>query len=179
MGVPVGSNADGVGDEAVREATGHDRGEWFRLLDEAGAATWKHKDIATWLVTEHRVDPWWSQNVTVAYEQARGIRQPGQRQDGSFEASVSRTVALGTTDALRELATVVGQELDVEPLSLNLTAKHPTARFPLESGEYVLATASPLANGRSSIGLTWGKMADGSRLADVKASMRQWLQALG
>jgi hypothetical protein len=67
----------------------------------------------------------------------------------------------------------------VEPLSLNLTAKHPTARFPLESGEYVLATASPLANGRSSIGLTWGKMADGSRLADVKASMRQWLQALG
>jgi hypothetical protein len=171
MGVPVGSNADGVGDEAVREATGHDRAEWFALLDEAGAATW--------LVTEHRVDPWWSQNVTVAYEQARGIRQPGQRQDGSFEASVSRTVALGTTEALRALATVVGEELDVEPLSLNLTAKHPTARFPLESGEYVLATASPLANGRSSIGLTWGKMADGSRLADVKASMRQWLQALG
>jgi hypothetical protein len=179
MGVPVGSNADGVGDEAVREATGHDRAEWFALLDEGGAARWKHRDIATWLVTEHRVDPWWSQNVTVAYEQARGIRQPGQRQDGSFEASVSRTVALGTTEALRALATVVGEELDVEPLSLNLTAKHPTARFPLESGEYVLATASPLANGRSSIGLTWGKMADGSRLADVKASMRQWLQALG
>ena len=179
MGVPVGSNADGVGDEAVREATGHDRAEWFALLDEAGAATWKHRDIATWLVAEHHVDPWWSQNVTVAYEQARGIRQPGQRQDGSFEASVSRTVALGTADALRALATVVGQELDTEPLSLNLTAKHPTARFPLESGEYVLATASPLANGRSSIGLTWGKMADGSRLAGVKASMRQWLQALG
>jgi hypothetical protein len=179
MGVPVGGSADGVGDEAVREATGRDRAEWFALLDETGAAAWKHKDVATWLVTEHRVDPWWAQNVTVAYEQARGIRQPGQRQDGSFEASVSRTVDLGTADALRALAAVVGQELDVEPLSLNLTAKHPTARFPLESGEYVLATASPLANGRSSIGLTWGKMADGSRLADVKVSMRQWLQAVG
>jgi hypothetical protein len=179
MGVPVGGSADGVGDEAVREATGRDRAEWFTLLDEAGAATWKHKDIATWLVTEHGVDAWWAQNVTVAYEQASGIRQPGQRQDGSFEASASRTVALGTTDALRALAAVVGQELDVEPLSLNLTAKHPTARFPLESGEYVLVTASPLANGRSSIGVTWGKMADGSRLADVKASMRQWLQAVG
>jgi hypothetical protein len=179
MGEPVGGSAEGVGDEAVREATGRDRAEWFALLDEAGAATWKHKDIATWLVTDHRVDAWWAQNVTVAFEQARGIRQAGQRQDGSFEASVSRTVALDPADALRALAAVVGQELDVEPLALNLTAKHPTARFPLEHGEYVLATVSPLADGRSSIGLTWGKMADGSRLADVKASMRQWLQAVG
>jgi len=179
MGVPVGTNADGVGDEAVREATGRDRAEWFALLDQAGAATWRHKDIATWLVTEHGIDGWWAQNVTVAFEQARGIRQPGQRQDGSFEASVSRTVALDTAEALRALAAVVRQELDVEPLALNVTAKHPTARFPLESGEYVLATVSPLGDGRSTIGLTWGRMSDGTRLADVKASMRLWLQAVG
>jgi len=179
MGIPVGSNADGVGGEAVREATGRDRAEWFALLDQAGAATWKHKDIASWLVTEHGVDGWWAQGVTVGYEQARGIRQPGQRQDGTFEASVSRTVELNTADALRALAAVVTAELDVEPLALNVTAKHPTARFPLDGGEYVLATVSPLANGRSSIGLTWGRMPDGSRLADVKASMRQWLQAVG
>ena len=179
MGIPVGSNADGVGDEAVREATGRDRAEWFALLDQAGAATWKHKDIASWLVTEHSVDGWWAQGVTVGYEQSRGIRQPGQRQDGTFEASVSRTTALDTADALRALAAVVTAELDVEPLALNVTAKHPTARFPLDSGEYVLATVSPLGNGRSSIGLTWGKMPDGSRLADVKTSMRRWLQAVG
>jgi len=179
MATPVGSSSDGVGDDAVREATGRDRAEWFALLDQAGAATWKHKDIASWLVAEQGVDAWWAQGITVGFEQARGIRRPGQRQDGTFEASVSRTVALDTAEALRTLAAIVTTELDVDPLALNLTAKHPTARFPLDGGEYVLATASPLGDGRSSIGLTWGRMADGSRLADVKTSMRQWLQAVG
>ena len=107
MSTPVGSNAEGVGDDAVREATGRDRAEWFVLLDEAGAATWPHKDIAGWLVREHGVDGWWAQGVTVGFEQARGIRRPGQRQDGTYEASVSRTVSLDAADALRALAAIV------------------------------------------------------------------------
>ncbi len=179
MTTPVGSSAEGVGDEALRDATGRDRAEWFALLDQAGAATWKHPDIANWLVTAHRVDGWWAQGITVGYEQARGIRQPGQRQDGTFEASVSRTVDLDPADALRALAAMVTLQLDVDPLALNVTAKHPTARFPLDGGEFVLATVSPVSEGRSSIGLTWGHMSDGSRLADVKARMREWLRAVG
>lgn len=179
MGTPVGGSAEGAGEDAVRAATGRERSEWFALLDGADAATWPHKDIADWLSGEHGVDGWWAQNLTVAYEQARGIRAPGQRQDGRFEASVSRTVALDTADALQALAAVVTVELDADPLALNLTAKHPTARFPLDSGEYVLASASPLGDGRSSISLTWGRMTDGSRLAEVKAEMRRWLQAVG
>ncbi|MDR6908040.1 hypothetical protein J2X63_003748 [Agromyces sp. 3263] len=179
MGTPVGSNVEGVGDDAVRRATGRDRDEWFALLDGAGAVAWAHPAIAGWLTAEQQVDPWWAQSLTVAYEQARGIRRPGQRQDGTFEASVTRTVDLGTEAALRALAAIVTLQLDVDPLALNLTAKHPTARFPLDGGEFVLASASPLGDGRSSIGLTWGRMPDGSRLAEVKARMREWLQAVG
>ncbi|RZS65639.1 uncharacterized protein DUF4287 [Agromyces ramosus] len=179
MSTSVGSSAEGVGDDAVREATGRERAEWFALLDEAGAATWTHQAIARWLVAEHGVDGWWAQGITVAFEQSRGIRRPGQRQDGTYEASVSRTVGLDTAAALRALAAIVTVRLDVDPLALNLTAKHPTARFPLEGGEYVLATVSPLDDGRSSVGLTWGRMPDGSRLAEVKARMREWLQAVG
>jgi hypothetical protein len=179
MSTPVGSSAEGVGDEAVREATGRDRAEWFALLDQAGAATWAHGAIAAWLGSEHGVDGWWSQGITVAYEQARGIREPGQRRDGRFEASVSRTVSLGPADALRALAAVVTEQLETDPLALNLTAKHPTARFPLDGGEFVLASASPVGDGRASIGLTWGRMPDGSRSAEVKARMREWLQAVG
>ena len=179
MSTPVGSSAEGVGDEAVREATGRDRAEWFVLLDRAGAATWPHADTAKWLVTEHDVDGWWSQGITVAYEQARGVREPGQRPDGRFEASVSRTVSLAPADALRALAAVVTEHLETDPLALNLTAKHPTARFPLDGGEFVLASASPVGDGRASIGLTWGRMPDGSRSAEVKARMREWLEAVG
>ena len=175
----IGSNADGVGDDAVRDATGRGRDEWFALLDAAGATGWKHRDIATWLVSEQRVDPWWSQNVTVAYEQARGIRRPGQRQDGTYEASVTRTVALDKTEALRALAAIVNGELGVEPLALNLEAKHPTARFPLDGGEFVLASSSDRPGGKASIGLVWGRMPDDVRLADVKARMREWLASVG
>lgn len=178
MAKPVGSSADGVGDEAVREATGKSRDEWFELLDAAGATTWKHQAIARWLVADQGVDPWWSQGVTVAYEQERGIRRPGQRQDGTYETSVTRTVDLEKQAALRALAAVVTRELGVEPLALNLAAKHPTARFPLGS-EFVLASAADRDGGRSSIGLTWGKLPDDSRLAELKARMRAWLRAVG
>ena len=179
MDTPVGSQSEGVGDEAVRGATGKDRAEWYALLDEADAATWPHAKIAEWLVTEHGVDGWWSQGLAVGFEQARGIREPGQRQDGRFEASVSRTVGLSPADALRTLAALVTEELETEPLALNVTAKHPTARFPLDGGEFVLASASPVGDGRSSIGLTWGRMPDGSRVAEVKTRMRGWLEAVG
>lgn len=34
---------------------------------------------------------WWAQGITVAYEQHIGRRVPGQRADGTFEVSVSKT----------------------------------------------------------------------------------------
>jgi hypothetical protein len=175
----VGSNTEGVGDDAVREATGQRRDEWFAMLDGAEATGWKHRDIASWLVREHQVDPWWSQNITVAYEQARGIRSPGQRQDGTYEASVTRTVALDKTEALRALAAVVGGELGTEPLALNLEAKNATARFPLDGGEFVLASSSDRPGGKASIGLVWGRMSDDARLAEVKSRMSEWLKSVG
>lgn len=175
----IGSSGDGVGGERVREVTGRGREDWFGLLDEAGAAEWTHPEIAAWLTADQGVDPWWSQHLTVAYEQDRGIRSPGQRQDGLFEASVSRTVALDAVAALHALADIATVELGVEPLGRNTTAKHPTARFHLDGGEFVLAGASPRDDGRSSISLTWGRMPDGSRVADIKATLREWLGRVG
>jgi len=175
----VGSNTEGVGDDTVREATGQGRDAWFALLDGAEATGWTHRDIASWLVREHQVDPWWSQNITVAYEQARGIRRPGQRQDGTYEAGVTRTVALEKTEALRALAAVVADELGIEPLALNLEAKNATARFPLDGGEFVLASSSDRPGGRASIGLVWGRMPDDARLTAAKSRMREWLNAVG
>ncbi|MGR0221896.1 hypothetical protein [Agromyces sp. ZXT2-6] len=175
----IGSSGEGIGDAKVIETTGRGRDEWFGILDEAGAASWTHPEIAAWLAADQGVDRWWSQHLTVAYEQARGIRSPGQRQDGSFEASVSRTVDLDAVDALHALANLVAAELGVEPLARNTSARHPTARFHLDGGEFVLAGSSPRGDGRSSISLTWGRMPDGSRIADVKAALREWLGRVG
>jgi hypothetical protein len=81
-------------DEVIRANTGHSWDEWFVLLDQWGAAERPHAEIARWVHQEHGVGGWWAQGVTVAYEQARGLRAPGQRRGGHFEVSASKTVAV-------------------------------------------------------------------------------------
>jgi hypothetical protein len=81
-------------DEVVRRNTGRGWDEWFALLDGWGAAERPHPEIARWIAENHAVPGWWAQGVTVAYEQARGRRAPGQRCDGDFSVSASKTVAV-------------------------------------------------------------------------------------
>ena len=80
-----------VGSDTVAERTGRPREEWHGLLDAAGATSWTHKQIADWLATEHGVDGWWAQGITVGYEQARGMRLPGQRSEYILGARLAST----------------------------------------------------------------------------------------
>jgi hypothetical protein len=81
----------GVGSDAVERATGRAWDEWLKLLDRAGAKAMPHKDIALMLSRKFEVPDWWSQMVTVGYEQARGLRAVNQNANG-FAATASRTV---------------------------------------------------------------------------------------
>jgi hypothetical protein len=80
-----------VSDQAVSAKTGKVWKEWFSLLDKAGARKMTHQQIAQLLSTEHGVPPWWTQMVTVTYEQARGLREKHERPEG-YQISVSRTL---------------------------------------------------------------------------------------
>ncbi|MEV2276774.1 hypothetical protein AB0I72_14450 [Nocardiopsis sp. NPDC049922] len=88
---PVATMRARVSGEAVRERTGRDYDQWFSLLDAWGATDRTHKEIAAHLVEERGVDGWWAQSLTVAYEQERGMRTPGQRKDG-YAVNASKTV---------------------------------------------------------------------------------------
>jgi hypothetical protein len=79
-----------MSDEAVAAKTGRTWGEWFKLLDAAGARKMSHREIARLLHAKHKVPGWWSQMVTVEYERARGMRKVHQTTAG-FVAGVSRT----------------------------------------------------------------------------------------
>ncbi len=83
----------GISDEAVRKATGKTWGEWGRLLDKHGCKKMPHKEIAMLVRDGHGVGPWWSQMVTVGYEQSRGLRRAYETCRG-WQASVSRTVGV-------------------------------------------------------------------------------------
>ena len=79
-------------DESVLKNTGRTWDEWFKSLDKSGAKSRKHPEIVRWISDEHGVDGWWAQQVTVAYEQDRGMRAPGQRADGTYNVTASKTV---------------------------------------------------------------------------------------
>ena len=84
--------------EAVERATGRTWAEWLAFMERIGAEQLSHHEIATALV--HELDGsvdnvgWWAQSTAVAYEQYVGRRVPGQRPDGMFQTSVSRSTTL-------------------------------------------------------------------------------------
>ena len=87
-----------ISDAAVQAKTGRVWAEWFTLLDAEGAAGLAHREIAVALREQHGLSGWWSQMVTVAYEQARGRREPHQTSRG-YQVGVSKTVPVAV-DAL-------------------------------------------------------------------------------
>ena len=51
--------------------------------------------------TDVQVADWWCQTVTVGYERIKGLRVVGQRRDGGFEASKSKTFTARLTRLYR------------------------------------------------------------------------------
>lgn len=90
----------GIRSEAVQRATGRSWDQWCKVLDKDKAASLSHKEIAELVHSKHGVGPWWSQMVTVGYEQARGLRAKHQKPDG-FSISASRVFAVAMPVAFR------------------------------------------------------------------------------
>jgi len=166
----VRSSVDTVSDEAVRAATGRDPSEWFALLDDAGAASLTHTGIARLLAEEHDVDPWWAQSVTVRYEQARGLRLPGQQSDGSFAASLSRTIHGTLADGYAHVVARFAAELGA-PSSSRAEGKRPYARWAAEEGS-ILVTVEISGVGRLRVSAVHERLADPARVAPAKERLR-------
>jgi len=94
--VSTGDNRDlatlaGMSDPAIEAKTGRTWAEWVGLLDEIEAAGMPHREIAQQVHQLWDIPGWWAQTVTVGYERIKGLREVGQRRDGSFEANKSKT----------------------------------------------------------------------------------------
>lgn len=99
-----------VSPEAIERATGIAWADWLAYFDSLGGAERSHRELVA-AATHHGAPPWWGQMVTVAYEQHIGRRAAGQVGDGTFNVSVTRTVA-GTMDETlaRWLALTAGRD---------------------------------------------------------------------
>lgn len=153
-------------DAAVIKATGRAWSEWFAILEERGARSLPHADIARMLHGDYGVSAWWSQSVTVAYEKEIGRRETGRRGEGDYTAATSRTLRGGLDEVFdRWLARVRGADtLDGVPLAadptVSRTAKWRYWRAKLSDGSRVTATLSARPGGESCVlGIEHGKLA--------------------
>jgi hypothetical protein len=165
-----------VGDTSLRTATGRGAEEWFALLDAAGSRTSTHAAIARWLVEEHGVPGWWAQGITVQYEQARGMRVPGQRADGTFAASASTTVdgPLDTAYArmVGHLTAALGG-----PVSARATGARPSARWAAAAGS--IHVTAETVRGRIRIAAVHERLPDAGDLPAAKAALAALLRGVG
>jgi len=174
-----------MGDAAVIKATGKAWDAWFAILEERGARSLPHADIARLLHDRYGVPGWWSQNVTVAYEKEIGRRETGQGCDGEFTASVSKTLH-GALDEVFDhwLARLDGEDgLDgvlfaAEP-AVSCTEKWRYWRVLLADGSKVTANVSAKAGGESCVlGIEHDKLAGRSEAIRWKSFWKAYLSGL-
>lgn len=88
--------ANKISDEAVKKRTGKVWSEWFALLNKAGAKKMEHKSIAELLNKKHGLTDWWSQTVTVQYEQEIKGRKKHSKPQG-YQISKSKTLSFSAS----------------------------------------------------------------------------------
>jgi uncharacterized protein YndB with AHSA1/START domain len=169
-----------VADESMVRATGRTHAEWFAVLDRWGATEHNHTEIASWLGEQQGVASWWTQNVTVAYERARGMRARHEMADG-FRISVTRTVA---ADTERALAAFTDADLRARWLPDGLLRPRPTRaaltrRFDwVDPPSLVVVTVVAKGPGKTAVGVSHEKLPDAQSGERLKAAWRGWLGSM-
>jgi len=168
----------GVGSEAVMRATGRAWDEWLTVLDRAGAKAMPHKEIALLLSRKFRVPDWWSQMVTVGYEQARGLRVVNQKASG-FATSSSRTFGVDVDDlyAAWSEPRQRAKWLPGAPLEVRKATSGKSMRITWTAGgSSVDVNFFAVARGKSRVQVEHGKLASAAAAARQKT---YWSEALG
>lgn len=163
--------------------------EWVALLDAAGARELAHQEIVPLVIAEIDLDSlynpwWWAQGVTIAYEQHIGRRIPGQRGDGTFAGSVSKTYPGSIDDALAAWQALVagrteflGLRVEVDPTS-SATEKWRYWRCGLEDGSKVSVIMNASAPGKSRIAVEHSKLISPEAIATSKLWWRELLSGI-
>ena len=169
----------GMSEDAIRAKTGRGWREWVALLDAAQCAGKPHGEIARY-VSSLGTPGWWSQSVTVGYERIRGLRAIGQRRDGGYEASKSRTVPVGVASLYAAFAQKRRRDawLPNVALTVRTSVKDKSMRitWPDETRVEVAFTAK--GPEKSAVTVTHRMLASRAAVDEAKASWGAHLDAL-
>jgi len=166
-----------VGDDAVKAKTGKTWSEWFALLDAAGAKKMPHKEIALYLHEKQDLPGWWSQMVTVGYEQERGSRVEHQRPDGySINRSKTLPVPLSRLFQAWHNAKTRGRWLAAKGLVVRKATPEKSLRITWEDGtSSVEVLFCAKGEAKSQVNVQHGKLASAAEGEQMKI---YWGEAL-
>ena len=170
----------GQSDESVLASTGRAWKEWTELLDEVEAYRLPHREIAAFLSEDLDVTDWWAQMVTVGYERIRGLREIGQRRDGTYEASRSRTVGVPVAELYHAFADPVlrSRWLPDTELEIRTATSGKIMRITWEDGSSVAAHFADKGDAKSTVTIQHGKLADRDARDGMKEFWGERLDAL-
>jgi len=166
-------------DAAVKARTGRDWAGWCELLDREGAAAMPHADIAVLVSRFHSGGPWWSQCVTVGYERLRGRRKLFARSDGSFTATVSKTVQATQTKVFQLFAEARSRKKWAPPgPKLRSSTSPKTIRFASKEGGLIEVLLSERTKGKTVLAVEISGLSSVDALEQSKQVWRSSLEKL-
>lgn len=165
----------GMSDEIVKEKTGRNWKEWVAVLDKASAAEMTHTAIAAHLHKKLGVPGWWCQMVAVGYERIRGLRARGQRRDGKWEATKSKTFTVPVEELFKawESAKTRARWLP-EKLTVRKATPHKSMRISMSDGTSVELWFQSKGE-KSVVGVQHTKLAS---KADAEERKKFWAERL-
>ena len=170
----------GMSNAVILEKTGRTWEDWVRVLDGHGADRMAHSEVARLLSTTYNVRPWWTQMVTVGYERLKGLRARGQRRNGTFEASKSRTfnVPVATLFEAWSDPALRRRWLDEPDLKVRTATAPKSMRLGWPDGTIVAVWFTAKGASKSAVALAHTKLADRETADRLKGYWAARLEAL-
>jgi hypothetical protein len=169
----------GMSDEKVKEKTGCTWERWVKALDHYGADQMSHAEIAKLIKAKYKTPSWWTQMVAVGYERIKGLRARGQRRDGmysatksrTFDAPVARLFEAWSDPALRRTWMGTGATVRTKTAPRSM-------RLGLGDGSIVSVGFTAKGRGRSVVAIEQPRLADRAAADRVKADWSEKFDAL-
>ena len=171
----------GTSDATIKAKTGCTWDRWVHALDHHGAEQMSHREIATLVNTKYKIPGWWSQTVTVGYERIKGLRARGQRRDGSYEATKSRTFNVPVTVLFDAWADAKTRRRWLDGAKVNVrTASAPKSmRLDWTDGTIIAIGFAAKGKSKSAVAVQHEKLPDRDTADRLKQYWSDRLDALG
>jgi len=171
----------GMSDAVIKEKTGCTWERWVYALDRHRAAGMSHGERAALINTKYKVGGWYSQMVAVGYERIKGLRAKGQRLDGTYEASKSRTYNVPVKklfDAWSD-SKIRTRWLSEPGVKVRTATPPKTMRIGMSDGSIVAVSFMPKGVSKSAVALAHTKLGSKEEANRLKALWSERLDALG